>query len=53
MKQGTMYAQKSMAGGYGRTHATPAKGAKRNPLRGRKMPKGPKDLSPSHKGYVA
>lgn len=51
MKNGSMYGHKGMAGAYGGKGGKKAGG--RNPLKGKKMARGPKDVTPSLKGYVA
>jgi hypothetical protein len=43
-----MYGHKGMSGAYSKTKATKGK----NPLKGKKMVRGPKDPKPSHKGYA-
>lgn len=43
------YGRKGINGAYGSTKG----GGSKNPLKGKPMPKGPKDLKPSQKGYVA
>ena len=55
MKHGGMYGHKGMAGAYGggKKSGGSSKGGQHNPLRGKKMARGPKDVKPSHKGYAA
>ena len=48
MKYGSKYGHKGMSGAYGKTKAVKGK----NPLKGSKMARGPKDPKPSHKGYA-
>lgn len=50
MKHGSHYGHKGMAGAYGGEKK--AAKAVRNPLKGKKMARGPKDPTASHKGYA-
>ena len=62
MKYGSHYGHKGTSGAYGMTGGKASYSAKkgggkastgggpRNPLKGRSMPRGPKDLTPSHTG---
>ncbi len=50
MKHGSHYGHKGMSGAYG--GGKKATKAARNPLKGKPMPRGPKDPTPSHKGYA-
>lgn len=45
------YGHKGYAGAYGGKKTGGNKG-NRNPLKGKPMPRGPKEVKPSHKGYV-
>lgn len=47
MGYGSSYGHKGLSGAYGGG----AKGGSKNPLKGKAMPRGPKDPTPSHKGH--
>jgi len=52
---GSSYGHKGMAGAYGAGESMDGKSKlpkARNPLKGKKMMRGPKEPTPSHKGHV-
>ena len=55
MKHGSMYGHKGMSGAY-KSGGSKSGGSKamhgKNPLKGRAMPKGGKEVTASHKGYA-
>ncbi len=50
MKHGYERGHKEMAGAYGMKKAAKPKISGKNPLKGKKMARGPRDPKPSHKG---
>ena len=55
MKHGSMYGHKGMSGAYGKSKSGGSSSKAmhgKNPLKGRAMPKGGKEVTPSHKGYA-
>ena len=59
MQHGSMYGHKGMSGAYGKSKSGGSglgSSSKvmhgKNPLKGRTMPKGGKELTASHKGYA-
>ena len=53
MKMGYTRGHKEMAGAYGKSYAAKPMIKGKNPLKGTKMARGPKDPSPSHKGHAS